>query len=332
VEKAVRQWNGKPAEPPSLAKDVLTTRKSEEEDKNKTNARRTRARRRPETGKSQFQGADDLCARRPAGSVTQEDWRDVTKDQLVGQLIANATAHVPKQMRDKAGEIKSGLTPFFPDRQKVLNALHGATKTQGTDFKNYWDGEDPLVDTIDTKFNRGMSDKATKDADKAAALAALEGDAKAAAIQELRAAFNLWDDEQKAYDALLALSPEALADMSPEQKAELEQMCDDLGGVNKEKFRALLDDKVAKYNALTIRDDIKAKRRAEGEEGWTGVGDALDTYSTTAGQSALSGNKDAFGIDPTKEGQTQAKARAADMWTDTVLEFGARSTLALRRG
>ena len=198
----VRQWEtASPPSPPSLAKDVLTTKKkSEEEDKEQDERTAGPGQEgRPETGKKSVpEGADDLST--PAGwiSYTKKIGGDVTKDQLVGQLIANATANVPKQMRDKAGEIKSGLTPFFPRSPEGPQRCCGATKTQGTDFKNYWDGEDPLVDTIDTKFNRGMSDKATKDADKAAALAALEGDAKAAAIRELRAAFNLWDDEQKA--------------------------------------------------------------------------------------------------------------------------------------
>ena len=89
--------------------------------------------------------------------------------------------------------------------------------------------------------------------------------------------------------------------MSPEQKAELEQMCDDLGGVNKEKFRALLDDKVAKYNSPDDpATDIKAKRRAE-RRGRLDGGRRRARYLQHDRRPVRAlGSKDAFGIDPTK--------------------------------
>ena len=241
-------------------------------------------------------------------------------DKLVGRLFNNATANVPAEMNRRYSEIRGGLSTFFPDRQKVLNALHGCTEIQGGDFRRNWEDKKSLDQTIIDKFARGKSAPKTKAADREAALAALNGNPQFAAISELRAAFNLWDDNQKAFDALLALSPEALKDISPEQLAELNAMAEEMEGVDKEKFKALLKGDVATYMGLAMRDDIKAKRNLEGEKNWTEVGDALKGYSNVAGTYALWGNADTFGIDPTPlpEGKTPAEKA----WDNSVMGFG----------
>ena len=264
---------------------------------------------------------DDLGNPDGIASYTAQVAANATHDQDVAKLIDAARANVGKQMDDKEKTLHKGLPSgafAAADRDLVLSVLRGIMAVQAGELRANFEGTKSLDDTIREKFKIGWSAPGTKDADTEAALAALNGDPRGAVISELRAAFNLWDDNQKAFDALLAMTPETLAAMDPKQKAELERMSAEMEGLNKEKFDALIHGDVAHYNALTMNETLKEKRGVEGQAGWTATGEALEGFAQNAGSSALSGNIDTFGIDP-----TEARSKHNDeVWQQTVIDFG----------
>lgn len=262
-------------------------------------------------------GGDDLSNPDGIAAYAAKVAKKPTDEHRFAQFQATAKSNVQTRMDDKLKTVISGLDGISANRDMVLGAIRGITPIQAGDIKSAYKPP-PLTDAIRKKFRRGWSAPATKRNDRDAALSALNGDPKAAAISELRAAFNLQDDNKKAFAALLAISPDALAGMDDEQKKELIAMAGEMDGLDREKFQALIDGKVAKYNALAMRETMKDKRNVTGAKGWTETGKALEGFEKDAGTLALSGNRDTFGIDPSASAGDHNKK----LWQDTILEHG----------
>lgn len=263
-------------------------------------------------------GGDDLSSPNGITAYAGKVAGNAALEHCFAQFQSTAKTNVDEKMGVKIKAVRTGLDGISAERDKVLGAIRGVTPIQAWDIKESYGWSPALTAQIRKKFRRGWSAPGTKRNDLNAALAALNGDPQAAAISELRAAFNLSDDNQKAFSTLLALSPEALAAMDDEQKAELQAMAGEMEGLNREKFEALIAGNVAKYNALSMRGTMKDKRDVVGARGWTETGKSLEGFEKEAGSSALSGNRDTFGIDPSKTAGDHGKA----LWDQTVLEHG----------
>ncbi len=256
---------------------------------------------------------------------------DVTKDAVIKDFQTLAMREVTKKLEGQAQAINTELGTWFPDGDVVVRNLRGTTQIQGREYRAH-----PKLARgrgLDERIRRNLWDgwamPSTIRANIRSAISALDGKKGDAALNELRASFHWSDQNQRAQDALLALSVAELAELRKNHGPELLAMARELSGADRKKFEALigydsegkelpLEQAAAAYNAIKLEEAMKSARDTEGEKGWDKTGEALAQASRTAGASALSGNDDPFGLESGAEREKQD----LDQWKKTQIAYG----------
>ena len=325
---------GKPAKPPAPSADCQKCEAATKDDK-KADAGQKNAPAQPlgegKTGQDGGGGDPPLTVNaliKDSGEVAA----DVLKNKALKTYQGKAVQTVSQHMSETWNTIDTELSSYNPDGDKIVASLRGTTETEGTAYRTKGGGGKALDKRIDTQEWRwSIALPNTTRHNVAAAQKALDGNVDEAAFDDLIAAYNGSDQNDRAEQAILALSPAALADMKRKHGPELEAMAKELSGKNEEKFRALIDVEgegktadasrgLATYNGIKLEEAMATARGTEGQEGWLKTGHSIAQQSREAGSSRLAGTADRYHLG----NQDAAQKLAVSRWEDAEIAYGKR--------
>ncbi|TGX55005.1 hypothetical protein E5A73_06085 [Sphingomonas gei] len=245
--------------------------------------------------------------------------------QLAG-FLKRAQREVTQKLADRAGNIQKALaTTFAPETGLLMESVRGLSKIQGQAvcYQYYLlDSSMTLEEKITKKYKDAVwSAEKTDNANRDAAIAMLRGDPKGGAIQELIAAFNFSNENQRIRDILLNLTPAQLAELKKDPR--LLELAAQLDGRDREIFDALLNENSAPAKAEGLADQfdtINKENRGEkrGDELAKKFTDASSDFHSPLEGDKKRWNADIFGF----EAPTAAvRERNAGHWAKMQTEF-----------
>jgi hypothetical protein len=275
-------------------------------------------------------GADQMTVNKMI-ELSGKIGKNVLEDKAIKDFQSTAIAHVTKALENHANAINSELGSWFPDGDVVVRELRGTTQVQGSAYRAYprLRGGSSLDSRIRHNLWDGWAMPGTIRSNIRAAINALDGRKGEAAFNDLEAAYNWSDQNERAEQALMSLSAPEFQELRDKHGDELLAMAKELSGANRKKFEALIgidpegkwlpaDQAAANYNGLKLEETMKSARDTEGEKGWDKTGKELGDASRSAGASRLSGNDDPFGLGSGKK----REEHDLDQWKKTQLAYG----------
>ena len=245
---------------------------------------------------------------------------DAKAEEKVASLIARSSKEVPNTT-SKSHTIYNALSAFSTNVETVMSALRGITGRQGAAIKAFYHDElsHDIEFHIRIELPKTFSAGSTNRKNVAAALNYLQGNNVEAALLEMQAAVNYWNDEARVEAVQRSLTPaqmKQLEELDQKTGGAVTAVRNDLGGVDRDVFDALQKQDVGKANALRLRAGIDSDRGKRGDAGADATVDRLVAASERAADDPIAG-ADPLGLDE----QDERDARQKQRWEETQQAF-----------
>src|SRR5690606_18613390 len=213
----------------------------------------------------------------------------VTTDPTTGDSVATFIGQVKTQVGNvlttRADGCHDALTYSWrqPNVGGLMTALRGLTETSGKALSEVYATHGNLRSDINRKFDDmydwTLSAPSTVAYNRRAALQALDGDVKGAALNELRASINYSNEDGRIRQIMQSLTPAQLRQFSD---SELNEIAADLDGEMLERFNALRNGDGGLERAITLRDEINSANMRYGDQRGRDIQAAIATARTTS--------------------------------------------------
>jgi hypothetical protein len=244
---------------------------------------------------------------------------DAKTENRIATLIVQASTNVADDIHKRRNNVHHAITGFTLDFNEVLTGLRGLTARQGRALKVDWKtvGYD-LVAQLKFRFENTWSAGSTIDYNFNAAVNYLNGRNAQAALQEMQAAVNYWDDEARVEQVQRSLTPQQLRELHrlPGSEEALDDIASNLDGVDLQVFEALRFGNVGMANAARLQEAIDTARKEQGDAGADQVVDRIVAASQHAGDDPIAG-ADPLGLDESEVSEERNRQR----WLQTQRAF-----------
>lgn len=262
-------------------------------------------------------------------ATTAKGKADPRTDPLIAEFIQSMMKRVDDDLTKRANRL-SGLMRGDAAVDAVMVELRRLTANCGAVVRQKFDPAGQLDALLADKLRKWTSTSGTDDANVNAAIAHLNGDEAAAAVEELKAAVNWSNDDARIAAVQESLSQANIAKLQAlGRDKELDAIAGDLDDIDKQIFdlrRKGDPDSQAAANALNVKRDIDKASRLEGDERRNKTLIGVEAAAREAGTDALSGADGLGGKDDTL-GQMVQKDRSEAAWKATLTSFAATNKL-----
>ena len=201
-------------------------------------------------------------------------------DEKIAELEQRSTQEVPNILMDKSHTVYNALSALSTNVETVMSALRSITARQGTaievDYQSTFGIE--IEFHIHLELPKTFSAPSTNRLNVEAAINYLHGNNAEAALAELKAAVNYWNDNARVQAVQRSLSPAQMLELDELNRTtggDLDDVRNDLGEATGRIYDALHAGKIGEANALRLRSGIDDDRKKRGDEGADAVVDRI---------------------------------------------------------
>jgi len=238
----------------------------------------------------------------------------------IAAFVTSARSKVTTDISGRTSGLSGAFQAFIHNEEEVFTHLRQMLPRQAAALVAYYDSKwsPDLVSAIDFYFDTSVTTQETWRRNTAAAMAYLSGNAAEGALNEMQAAVVLWNDTARIERVQRTLTPAQLAAMDeiPGAEAALNEVRDDIDGVDREVFNALRTGDVGEANALRLREGVDRARGSRGYAGGEATFNTIRDANRAAGTDLLSG-ADVLGL----ENEGVRAARMTKAWETTLDAF-----------
>jgi hypothetical protein len=252
-------------------------------------------------------------------------------------FIAKVNTNVNRTLGDRAGQAGTALSYSWrqPDTPGLMRALRGLTATSGAALEQTFTngGKGDLRGKINEKYDDmvkyTLASLDTIRWNRQAALDALSGDVRGAAMNELRASFNYSNEDSRIREIMGTLTPAQMASLPGK---ELDELATQLDGEDLARFNAMrYQHSGGTDRAVALREGLDRATAQEGDARARTAQTALaEAYGTRGLNIEGPADREMANIFDLEHPDVTA-ARQANLWIQTLTAFNqldrVRSTL-----